>query len=201
MNRILLVIALLIAAPATASANRACLDALDDLGVQYERTKGKLIKTAVLVKGDLGGVEYRSYNHKPLVLDCSLVYSLARAGRFLRGAGVHAITYSSAHQIRNIRGTKRRSKHSYGLAVDMHTFHTDDLGTLSVTDHYEQGMGDSVDCIGEPITSEGSILKQLDCQLTRSQLYRIILTPDYDSGHYNHYHVEALPWAEREDVR
>lgn len=201
MNRILLVVALLVAAPAPATANEACLNALDDLGVRYERAKRKRIETAVLVKGDLGGVEYRSYSNKPLVLDCSLVYSLTRAGRFLRGAGVHAVTYSSAYQIRNIRGTARRSKHSYGLAIDMHTFHTDDLGALSVTDDYEQGMGDSVDCIGDPITSKGALLKQLDCQFTRSQLFRIILTPDYDAGHYNHYHVEALPSTERTDVR
>jgi len=201
MKRILLVIALLFAAPASASANQACLDALDDLGVQYERTERKLIKTAVLVVGDLGGVEFRSYSKQPLVLDCSAVYSLVQAARFLRGAGVVAVTYSSAYQIRNIHGTKRRSKHSYGLAIDMHTFHTDDLGELSVTDHYEQGLGDNIDCIGDPITSEGTILKQLDCQFNRSQLFRIILTPDYDAGHYNHFHVEALPWAARTDVR
>jgi hypothetical protein len=199
---IMLVLLVVAGAPRTASADKnECLRALDELGVEYSRAKRKGIRIGVKVEGKLGGVEYRAYNGKPLVLDCSLVYSLAVSGRFLRAATVERVTFSSAYQIRKIRGTSRPSKHSYGLAIDMHTFHTTDYGALSVTDDYEQGLGDNVDCIGQPLTVGGAVLKRVDCQVTRSQLYRIILTPDYDAGHYNHFHVEALPWGEREDVR
>lgn len=202
MRRILLALLVLLAAPRLAAANpHECLHALDELGVDYSRTSRKGIAVAVEVQGPLGGVEYRGYDGKPLVLDCSLVYSLAIAGRFLHAASVERVTYSSSYQIRNIRGTSRPSRHSYGLAIDMHTFHTADFGTLSVTDDFEQGLGDNVDCIGQPLTVGGAVLRRIECQLTRSQLFRIILTPDYDAGHFNHFHVEALPWSEREDVR
>ncbi|RMH39454.1 MAG: hypothetical protein D6689_16545 [Deltaproteobacteria bacterium] len=186
---------------AAAGGDGDCLRALDALGVRYRTVRRKLVRTAVEVRGPLGGVDYRGYRDGPLVLDCSLVYSLARVGPLLRAAGVTAATYSSAYQIRNIRGTNRRSRHSYGLAIDLHAFHTDRLGVVTVRDDYEQGLGDNVDCIGEPLTAAGALLRRLDCQLVRSRLFRIVLTPDYDAGHYNHFHVEALPWSERDDVR
>jgi hypothetical protein len=200
MIRVVTVVCALAAAPAPARAE-ACLDALDELGVPYRKTSAKLVRTAVEITGDVAGVAYRSYGGKPLVVDCSLVVSLARAGRFLRDAGVRAVTYSSAHSIRNIRGTDRRSNHSYGLALDVHAFSLDDGTVLTVVDDFEQGLGDNVDCIGAPLTAAGALLKRIDCQLMRSGLFRIVLTPDYDAGHYNHFHVEAPPWTARDDVR
>lgn len=176
-----------------------CLQQLDALGVAYERVSRNGIATGVRVTGELGGVRYEAYSGKPLILDCSLVYSLAHAGRFLAAAGVERVTYSSAYSIRNIRGTSRPSSHSFGLAIDVHSFHTADA-VFVVRDDYEQGLGDNVDCVGDPLTRGGALLRTLACQLSRSELFRIVLTPDYDAGHYNHYHLEALPWDERQDV-
>ena len=44
-----------------------------------------------------------------------------------------------------------------------------------------------------------AMLRAVDCQVSRSGLFRIVLTPDYDGDHYNHFHLEALPWRERSD--
>ena len=192
----------ILVAPGVARADAAdeCLARLDDLDVDYERVSRRKVDVAVRIDGALGGVLYESYNGKPLVIDCSLAYSLARAGRFLVAAGVERVTYSSAYDIRSIRGTRRPSRHSFGLAIDVHTFHAGDT-PLTVRDDYEQGLGDNVDCIGRPLTEAGALLKRLACQLDRSMLFRIILDPDFDAGHYNHFHLEALPWGEREDLR
>jgi hypothetical protein len=176
-----------------------CLERLDDLGVEYQTVRRPKIDLAVRVIGPIGGVIYEGYQAEPLILDCSLVYSLAEAGRFFRAAGVTRVTYSSAYQIRNIRGTNRPSKHSYGLAIDVHRLEADSLGELRVADDYEQGLGDNVDCVGRPLTAKGGLLRLLACQLQRSTLFRLILDPDYDGGHYNHFHIEALPWAARPD--
>ncbi len=196
-----IIVAVVVGTASAARADRhACLERIGDLGVKYERVKRKGIKVGVLIKSAIGGVEYRGYQKKPLVLDCSLVYSLAIMGRYLRAAGIVRATYSSSYQIRNVRGTNRRSKHSYGLAIDVHTYHLEDGTSLSVSEDYEQGLGDEWDCIGEPLTEAGRLLRRIDCQLHRSGLFRIVLTPDYDAGHYNHFHIEALPWGERDDA-
>jgi len=86
-----------------------------------------------LFTGPLGGVSYVPLGRaRPLVLDCSLVYSLALAGRYLRDEGITTAVFSDAINRRFVRGTTRRSKHSYGLALDVHRFAGDrfELGDL-----------------------------------------------------------------------
>ena len=184
-------------APATKAS---CLRALDELGVEYRRVKRRGIAIGVRIRGPLGGVDYRGYDKRPLDIDCSLAVSLAVAGRFLTSHGIDSATYSSAYQIRNIRGTRRRSQHSFGLAIDVHLFSGEESGALSIKEDYEQGLGDEIDCIGQPATQAGAALREIDCQLHHSGLFRYILDPDHDAGHYNHFHIEARPWRERDDV-
>jgi hypothetical protein len=177
----------------------SCLRELKRHKVRYTRAKRRGIAIAVRVRGPIAGVEYRGYKRKALILDCSLVVSLARMGPHLTAQGITRATYSSAYQRRRVRGSKRWSKHSFGLAIDVHAFMGDELGKLTVRDDYEQGLGDDDDCIGKPLTRGGAILRTLHCQFEQSGAFHYILTPDYDAGHYNHFHIEADPWAERSD--
>lgn len=180
----------------------ACHERLDELEVPYTVLQALPgIDLPVQVTGRLGGITYRTWRERALVLDCSLVLSLAQAGRLLARAGISEVFYSSAYQRRNVRGTGRPSRHSYGLAIDLHQFSGEVPGILSVEDHFEQGLGDDVDCIGQALTPEGALLRTLFCQWERSQLFRLILTPDYDQDHYNHFHVEALPYNQRTELR
>jgi len=179
-------------------STRSCLQALDALGVKYSRARRRGIKIGVRVRSDLGGVVYQSYNKKALLIDCSLAVSLAAAGPFLTAQGITRATYSSAYSVRNVRGTHRRSRHSYGLAIDVHSFHGDGFD-YAVKNDYEQGLGDAVDCIGGPLTDGGRVLKAINCQMRRSGLFRNILDPDYNGDHYNHFHLSTLAWRDRTD--
>ena len=193
-------LALLASAPRPARAESEaaeCLRALDRLGVAYRRVERRGIAIAVEVRGRLGGIEYRSYSGEALVLDCSLVQSLASAGSMLRARGIERVNYSSAYQRRNIRGTSRPSRHSFGLAIDVHTFVLAGETVAVIKSDYEQGLGDAGDCVGEPLTELGGLLRAVECDLVRSDLFRALLTPDFDPDHYNHFHLEALPWSER----
>lgn len=183
-----------------AGTRASCFRALDSLGVSYKKVKRRRIAIGVRIRGPLGGVTYRSYNKRPLIIDCSLAVSLAVAGRFLGQHGIDSARYSSAHQLRNIRGTRRRSRHSFGLAIDVHTFSGEGIDALAIKEDYEQGLGDEIDCIGQPLTQAGAVLRAVSCQLERSGLFRTLLGPDYDAGHYNHFHIEARPWKERDDA-
>lgn len=183
------------------AARSACLDKLDELGVRYRRAAPRRgIAIPVEVTGPLGGVSYEARGGRSLILDCSLVYSLAWAGRFFSEAGVSAVRYSSAYQRRNIRGTRRPSKHSFGLAIDIHAFRTEAGDLISVESDYEQGLGEDADCLGAPLTDAGAALRLFYCRLERSGLFRVVLTPDYDPDHYNHFHIEVLPWKGRRDL-
>lgn len=185
------------ASPAAAAA--ACLAELEQRELSFRRVSRRGIAIAVEITGPLGGVTYRY--HEPLVIDCSLAVSLDEAGRYLRDLGVATLTVASAHSRRNVRGTSRPSKHSFGLAVDIPALEGPQLGTLRVDRDYEQGLGDDVDCVGAPLTAGGELLKIAQCQLVRSGLFYLVLSPDYDDAHHDHFHLEARPWPARQELR
>ena len=180
----------------------SCLAELDRLGVTYQRAKRSGIAIGVEIKGPLGGVTYANANDgQELVIDCSLAVSLAEVGRYLVALGFDRAAYSSAYARRNVRGTGKPSKHSYGLAIDVHTLSGPEPGAVRVDRDYEQGLGDAVDCIGQPLTQGGALLKIAQCQLSYSGLFHLVLSPDYDDAHHNHFHLEAKPWKERAELR
>jgi hypothetical protein len=198
--RIVLPLVLALAATAHADPLGECTAELDARGVPWKPASRPGITHPVELTGSVGGMALTSAD-QPLVIDCSLAVSLAEAARYFKGLGIDLATFSSAYSRRNVRGTNHPSKHSYGLAIDVHTFSGPDLGTLRVDRDYEQGLGDDVDCVGTPLTQGGAVLKVLQCQLVRSGLFHLVLSPDYDDAHHDHFHLEALPWADRQALR
>jgi len=194
---------LLVAALATLAATRAagadalCHAELDARGLAWTPAQRAGIADAVTLSGALGGVVWRAPGKDPLVIDCSLAVSLAEAGRYFLAVGITEARWSSAYSVRNVRGTNHRSKHSFGLAIDVPRFTGADLGLLAVTLDFEPGLGDGTDCVGQPMTQAGAVLKVLQCQLVRSGLFYLVLSPDYDDAHHDHLHLEARPWSAR----
>jgi hypothetical protein len=180
---------------------KECMAALDKLKVPYKKAGArKGIDIPVKVTGPVGGITYKTWHKRDLVLDCSLVYSLAKAAPYFTDAGYTTAFYSSAYQRRNVKGTNRPSNHSYGLALDVHSWGAKDKSDLAVKDSFEMGLGDDTDCIGSPMTEEGKVLKTFWCRLDRSGMFRFILNPDTDADHWNHFHIEVLHWKDRTDV-
>lgn len=186
-------------APSSADDLGDCYDELDARGVSYARTKKPGIAHGVEITGPLGGVAFTG--RTPLVIDCSLAVSLDEAGRYVRALGIDEVGFSSAYSRRTVRGTNRPSKHSFGLAIDVHALSGTDLGSVRIDRDYEQGLGDAVNCVGSPITQGGAVLKILQCQMVRSGLFHLVLSPDYDDAHHDHFHLEVKPWQDRGSLR
>ena len=195
-----MIVLALVAASAHADPLGDCTAQLDARHIAWKPASRPGIAHAVELTGTIGGIALVSED-QPLVIDCSLAVSLDEAGHYMRALGIAKATFSSAYSRRNVRGTNRPSKHSYGLAIDVHTFTGPELGTLRVDRDYEQGLGDEVDCVGEPLTQAGAVLKILQCQLVRSGLFHLVLSPDYDDAHHDHFHLEVKPWSERAALR
>jgi hypothetical protein len=190
---------LIVALAAGHAAADPCTAQLDARKISYKAASRPGIANAVEITSALGGIKYTSYD-QPLVIDCSLAVSLDEAGRYVRALGFDKALFSSAYSRRTVRGTNRPSKHSYGLAIDVHAFSAG-TDTLRIDRDYEQGLGDDVDCVGKPLTQEGATLKILQCQLVRSGLFYLVLSPDYDDAHHDHFHLEVKPWSERTELR
>jgi hypothetical protein len=192
--------ALVVIVSATRAYAGDCTAELDARHVSWKKASRPGIEDAVEITGPLGGVTFTSWG-QPLVIDCSLAVSLDEAGPYLRALGLDKVMFSSAYSRRKVRFTDHWSKHSFGLAIDVHTFTGPDLGTLRVDRDFEQGLGDDVDCVGSPLTQAGAVLEILKCQLVRSGLFQLVLTPDYDDAHHDHFHLQAKPWPERPQLR
>ena len=193
------------AVPTTQSAHAEspavqCRAELAARHIGYKPVSRKGIANAIEVTSALGGITYTS-DGAGLILDCSLAVSLDEAGHYLTALGFTQAYFSGAYSRRNVRGTNRPSKHSFGLAIDVHRFTGAQLGTVRVDRDFEQGLGDQLDCIGAPLTEAGAALKIAQCQLVNSGLFSLVLSPDYDDAHYDHFHLEVVPWDQRETLR
>ncbi|HET6611347.1 MAG TPA: extensin family protein [Kofleriaceae bacterium] len=188
-------LAILCAAPGIAAASPAsCPATLSDLGVSFRRVKHRGVKVAVAIRGDLGGVTYRPYRKGPMVMSCALAVALARIGPALTSLGIERAIYSTLIKRKNVRGSHHRSKHSFGRAIDVHEFEGQKIGRLRVKDDYEQGLGTADDCAGKPLTVRGALLRNVYCIADGSGGFSLILTPDDNAHHYNHFHLEVEPW-------
>lgn len=183
----------------SAGTRGSCYRMLAKLGVRFRRVKGTRIRMPVRVLGPIGGVRYQGYDRRPLILDCSLVVSLALSGPILRAQGITRARYSLSYDRVLRRFSWGYSPHSYGLALDVHGFSGPDIGDLSVETHYEQGLGNDDDCVGAPMSKKGAALRTLDCEMSRSGWFGMVLNPDYNAQHLNHFHFEARPWHKRRD--
>ncbi|HTM22247.1 MAG TPA: extensin family protein [Kofleriaceae bacterium] len=192
-----------LAVPAQAGGRKrsdgSCLKALGRLVVKWSSARRRGIAIGVRVRGPLGGITYEQYDGEPLIIDCSLAVSLAAAGPWLTALGFDRAIWSGAYHWRTIHFKNKRSKHSYGLAIDVHQYDGPGGVRFTVKDDYEQGLGDKIDCIGAPLTQGGLLLRTAECQMARSGMFRFILDPDYNAEHHHHFHIEVKPWAERTD--
>ena len=119
--RLALALFLVLAGRIRGSARR-CNAELDARHVACKKAKRPGIANGVEITGPLGGIT-RDRAETPLVIDCSLAVSLDEAGQLPPRARARPAHFSSAYSRRNVRGTNRPSKHSYGLAIDIRDVH------------------------------------------------------------------------------
>jgi hypothetical protein len=113
-------------------------------------------------------------------MDCALALALADAAPLFRAARVTGLSFSAAYDYRTVRGGTQLSEHAHGLAIDVHAFETT-TGRLDV----------QRDFLRDP----GRTLHMLTSGLQRHPSFRLILTPDDNQDHYNHFHIESRAYG------
>jgi hypothetical protein len=186
-----------------ATADRGCLELLDLARVPY-RPVGAVrgVRTPVEVIAPVGGVRLVPRAGRPAVMDCRLALTLAELVPVFRRYGVTGLSFSGAYDYRTRRGSSKLSAHAFGLAIDVHMIVTR-AGVLDVKRDYPKdgdrwhgtaGRPDSVAaCLGRPARANGRALRSLACRLKLDPLLRHVLSPDTDSDHHDHLHIETWP--------
>jgi len=170
-----------------------CLAELDRLHVPYtrvERFASPLVPTPVQVGGDVNGVRfYMAAANRPFVIACELATRLPRMADAIRPLGIDRVGVVSAY-----RDNPFTSFHTMGLALDIGTFHTTDGRTLRVLGGFRMTPGEETCAATEPTEpASARDLYRVACALARSHIFSSVLTPNYNEGHHDHFHIDVRP--------
>ncbi|HJL27251.1 MAG TPA: extensin family protein, partial [Polyangiaceae bacterium LLY-WYZ-15_(1-7)] len=171
-------------------AEPACHAALREAGVPFRPRPQptSIVPSPVEIVGPVDGVWFRmTHEERPFLLSCEMALRLPALVEVLKEHGVHGVEILSSY-----RSHPRTSFHTMGLALDLPRFWTDE-GWLSVQTHYEPTPLQET-CGGpRPRDARARRLRAMACALARTRLFQSVLTPNYNEGHRDHFHLDARP--------
>jgi hypothetical protein len=176
-----------------------CLAALDAAEIAYTRVPDldSTVAHPIRIDGPVGGVTFvMSRPEESVVVSCEMAARLPVLARIMRAHEVRQVTVLSAFRTR-----PRTSFHTMGLALDMASFETDDGGSLSVLDSFVETPDARTCDAPRPHDPAARSLLAIACELADSHSFSSVLTPNYNDGHRNHFHVDIRPDDPRVFVR
>lgn len=167
-----------------------CLASLAKLGVPFARLERELatpVPAPVVLRGAVAGVVFRPVQQdREIELSCEFAARLPALARLLREHGVRTVHVNSSY-----RDRPHVSFHTFGLALDIAAFDTR-AGQLVVARDYELAP-DRPTCSATPTSERGRALQAIACSLAASGLFSTVITPNYNEGHHDHFHLDARP--------
>lgn len=180
----------------------ACRAALDDLGIiwapwdystQRDDDTGLActIDDPIRVSSPINGISYRYYNQDtsaPLAVTCELALALHRLGDVLHARRITQVLHIGTFNCRPVSGTQRLSEHAHGNAIDIWGLVDEDGQDYILERDWEHDTT-------QPRTASGRLLYDVAQQMYQDNVFNTILTPNYNAGHDNHFHVDLQPGA------
>ncbi|MGH7296771.1 MAG: extensin family protein [Polyangiaceae bacterium] len=136
------------------------------------------------------------------IFDCRLVLALDDFAAMAAPRGITRMLHISAYRPKSANGCTAKYpglQHCGALAVDIAQFRLADGTTWSVQKDFAGQIG-AATCgptARPPAPTRASIgLHALVCDAAAQGIFNVILTPDHNAEHFNHFHVEVTPGAE-----
>jgi hypothetical protein len=175
-----------------------CTGWLDLYGLSYTAGPAKQgVADPITVTLPLNGIAYRSNGsanvRATLYGDCALMRSLAQAAPIVRAHDVTEIVDLGIYNYRCIDQTQTppncsMSQHAYAKAIDIGALVTSDGTSYSVLNDWV--IDTMPTCDAETEGDKDAFLHQLICELKTADVWNIVLTPNYNAAHRNHFHVD-----------
>jgi len=174
-----------------------CEAELKKRGIAYTRVEeARGVVAPLRLDGPLSGVKFRSNlpaakaRVSPYdVYDCRLVLSLDDFAKVLAKHDIvevmHLSVWRPVSAKTPLKGPGRR--HTGALAIDAAIFKTSDGKSLSVEKDFHGRIG-AKPC---PAPENASELRKIACEANTAGLFNVLLTPDYNWAHRNHFHLEV----------
>ncbi|MDQ3033760.1 MAG: extensin family protein [Myxococcota bacterium] len=178
----------------------ACYAALAEAGVPAQpAAAGRVpMPSPVTITGPIDGVTFRMIRpeDEPLTISCEMALRLRTIAAVARRHAVRAVDVLSAH-----RTQPQQSFHRAGLGLDLFAFETDEGALLSVYEDFVETPAHRTCAAPPPADPAARALLEIACELAASRQFSSVLTPNYNEGHRNHFHVDARPDDPRIFVR
>lgn len=154
----------------------------------------------------LNGLSFRAVGgsapRTSLFGDCALIVSLAQAAAVMRARDIVEIADYGIYNYRCINGgtppdcPSGISQHAYATAIDLAGFTLADDTYVSVNDDWVIDPAGEPTCEAETEPGKDRFLHELICTLKAAGTWNIVLTPNYNAAHRNHFHVDLTPGAD-----
>jgi len=186
----------------------SCHDWLDLYGVEFT-TAGATpgVVDPVTAKMPINGMQYKvsgnTNNRSTMFGDCRLIKSVAEASASFRDRDIELVTDIGIYNYRCIGGVGTPpncpngiSQHAYAMAIDLAGFTTKDGTFYSVNDDWVIDPDSQDTCMAPTEPGKDQFLHELICELKARDVWTIVLTPNYNADHRNHFHVDLTPMSD-----
>lgn len=152
-----------------------------------------MVEDPVSLRPQIRGVTYHparvTATPTAMFMSCALALSVDRMTQVLADRGVTDVAYLGIYGCRVVAGTSTLSEHGRGRAIDVGAFKLGSGVTYVVLSDWEKNQP-------APVTMAGSFLRQTVTALHDQRIFTILLTPDYNADHANHFHLDITPDAD-----
>jgi hypothetical protein len=177
---------------------QSCEGELAKRHIAFERVgEARGVIAPLRLKGPLSGVTYRSNLSAKMretavieIYDCRLVLALDDFARILAKHDIveviHLSVYRPVSPKIDLKGGPGR-RHNGALAIDAAIFKTKDGKSFDVQKDFKGRIG-AKPC---PAPNDATELRKIACEANQARLFNVLLTPDYNWAHRNHFHMEV----------
>lgn len=144
------------------------------------------IDEPVLLYSPVNGVGLRyvdSGDDSEVFVSCDTALSIVGSAAVAQNLGADEIIHIGTYNCRVIAGTSNLSQHAHANAIDIYGFTMEDGTEYSLIADWEHDNDN-------PSSAGGQLLKNFSDQVWAMMLWNIILTPNFNAAHDNHFHVD-----------
>jgi hypothetical protein len=183
-----------------------CETELASRNIAFVRETGTAVLAPVRLTGPLHGVVFRTdaKDKDRLVspyeiADCRLVLALDDFAQILASHDIIEVRHYSIYRPpRSWPDGKIGSRHTGALAVDAGRFIDQSGAVLDVNHDFHGAIGARTCGEGaapKPATPAALTLRAILCETVEHRLFNVVLTPNYNRPHKNHFHLEVTAGA------
>ena len=172
--------------------------------IEFAREEARGVREPVRITAPLHGVTFRTNLPAAAratspweISDCRLVLALDDFAAILAEHRIAEVRHYSMYRPPGKSWPEDRiaAQHAGALAIDAARFVRADGTFLDVLDHFHGAIGAKTCGDGaspSPTTPEATELRAILCAAVDHRLFNVVLTPNYNKPHRNHFHLEVM---------